>query len=130
MLTIQTTILLYKLRQLNKTELTTFENNNDILTITFPKNIKTDFSDDTEFPLAYDKIIDDEKIVKVRLDEINFLIENNYITKTNKTIKITHHGYHCFQITFAKFCSFCFRSITVPVVVALLTSIAYNYLLR
>ena len=130
MLTIQTTILLYKLRQLNKTELTIFENDDDILTITFPKNIKTDFSNDTEFPLAYDKIVDNKKAVKAKLDEINFLIENNYITKTDKIIKITHHGYHCFQITFAKFCSFCFRSIAVPIVVALLTSIACNYLLR
>lgn len=126
MLTIQTTILLYKLRQLNKLELKIFSEKNDILTITPSDNIKLECIN--SYP--YYVIIDDKKVINARLDEILFLVENNYISQTKKVIKITHHGYHCWQISLIKFCDFCFRSIAVPIVVALLTSIAYNHLLR
>lgn len=128
-LTIQTFKLLNKLLKIQNPVIIEFDKENSLYSVTSSNNLENKFYN-SEFPIFSKTISDENEVLKARLDEMVYLKENNYITYDDKVINITHHGYHCFQISFAKFCVFCFRSIAVPIVVALLTSIACNYLLR
>lgn len=128
-LTIQTFKLLNKLLKIQNPVITEFDEENNLYFVTSSNNLENTFYN-SEFPVFYKTVSDENEILKTRLDEMEYLKENNYITYDDKVINITHHGYHCFQISFAKFCVFCFRSIAVPIVVAFVTTLITNHLWR
>lgn len=129
MLTIQTFKLLNQLLKIQNPVIIEFDKTNNLYSITSASNMHLEYTN-FEIPLLTNTPSNEKLILKARLDEMVYLKENNYIDYDEKNINITHHGYHCFQITFAKFCSFCFRSIAVPIIVAFITTLITNHLWR
>lgn len=117
MLTFQTLNLLIKLLRMRKPIIVKPCNEDNLLEITSYKNLKADKYNDLT-------IIDDySKVLSVRKDEFDYLIENHYIYKKFKYIKFTHKGYRFFQISSQAFISFLARSIATPIVVSIITTL-------
>lgn len=128
MLTIQTLILLSKLKSINKPVICNKDLQSNTIEIMPADNTKEKYCDGFALPLT---VIDNKNLVsKLKLDEFNYLIENNYIFEENNFICIKHEGYHKYQISFLKFWKFIYRSILTPIAVAILTTILWNYFFK
>ena len=91
--------------------------------ITSSKNRFLNFNSD----IVHHSLRDENLSLKIKIDELNYLIENNYISIDKNSIFIKHEGYHLFQIAIIKFFKFLYRSILTPIIVTILTTILLNY---
>ena len=116
MLTIQTVILLSKLKSINKPVICNKDLQSNTIEIMPADNTKEKYYDGFALPLT---VIDNKNLVS----KLNIFEENNFIS-------IKHEGYHKYQISFLKFWKFIYRSILTPIAVAILTTILWNYFFK
>lgn len=76
------------------------------------------------FFLTYNK----DNYIIARVDELQYLESESYITIENQDIKFLHKGYRPFQISLIDFCHFLGKSVAVPILVTIATNFIMNYL--
>ena len=80
------------------------------------RNVLTQEND--SFFLTYNK----DNYIIARVDELQYLESESYITIDNQDIKFLHKGYRPFQISLIDFCHFLARSVITPIVVSVITA--------
>lgn len=128
MLTFSSKKLLKKLKTINKPVIVKLDKFNNIISFTSSNNLKEDCIEEICF--YHSTIIDEKLVYTFTYDTFDYLLDNNYIKLEDKQVTVTHVGYHEFQIQLKKFCNFCFRSIFVPIVISLITTLLYNYFIK
>ena len=79
--------------------------------------------DDSLF-LTYNK----DNYIIARVDELQYLESESYITIDNQDIKFLHKGYRPFQISLIDLCHFLGKSVIVPILVTIATNFIMNHL--
>ena len=115
MLTLQTLILLKKLRKLENPYILSIGDYAAKLSKS-PQMIR-----DANGNNYYD--YHDEYVFTARIEVLNRLLENSYIYTKDKEIFFTHKGYRYFQISAQALISFLGRSIVTPIIVSMITSL-------
>lgn len=118
MLTIQSAILLHKLKQIDNPYV--FDTNN-LENQAIIVNYKT-----LKFVKSSYYTYDESSSLVARIDELKFLKENEYIEIDDNSIIFTHKGYRPYQISFINLCNFLNKSILVPIIVTILTDYFLN----
>lgn len=59
-----------------------------------------------------------------------YLLEIKYIKEEESRIIITYSGLHKIKIIFKKFCIFLYKSVFIPTIIAIITTLIYNRYLK
>lgn len=115
MLTFQTYKLLKSLRTFKLPYI--YESLDDGLSYRIVERKELDLTDDSLF-FTYNQ----DNYIIARVDELQYLESESYITIENQDIKFLHKGYRPFQISLIDFCHFLARSVITPIVVSVITA--------
>lgn len=121
MLTLQTYKLLKSLRIFKLPYI--IETLDDGLAYRVVERNELDFRSDSLLP-TYNQ----DNFIIARVDELEYLQTESYLTIKGQDIRLLHKGYKSFQISLIDFCHFMYKSVAVPILVTIITNFILNHL--